>query len=167
MAPKRRAQISQLGRHSFPYKSTIGMYVLCCVAFADRKKGNYCKGEGGHKNTGSSCFFTVVKCPSSNQTKHKTQHATQRRTRASARARTHAHTLTSPTGGGALSLEGLRGMIPGSDKAVSHRFDMANAHSNSPTVARTPPPRTGNLGGVDDGFRVIGLGLFFSLVGGG
>lgn len=67
----------------------------------------------------------------------------------SAHARTHAHSQapTSPTGGGALSLEGLRGMIPGSDKAVSHRFDMANAHSNSPTVARTAPPRTGNLGG--------------------
>ena len=42
-------------------------------------------------------------------------------------------------------MEGLRGMMPGSDNAVSHRLDMANAHSDSPTVARTPPPRTGNL----------------------
>lgn len=75
------------------------------------------------------------------------QHNESEKASKHARARAHARHRrpTSPAGGGALSLEGLRGMMPGSDRAVSHRFDMANAHNDSPTVARTPPPRTGNL----------------------
>lgn len=53
-------------------------------------------------------------------------------------------------------------MMPGSVKAVSHKFDMANAQSISPTVARVPPPRTGNLFGLFVSWRSR-LGWVFGL----
>lgn len=39
-------------------------------------------------------------------------------------------------------------MIPGSVKAVIHRFSMAKAHIDTPIHPRIAPPRTGNLSGL-------------------